>query len=281
MATLHEYFVKDGAANLTTHQTLAIGDSIGTKLGEIVARLHFDFDAHATYVSFYIPLIEGIECPEALALNAVPQVLKWREEVIVSAGFGQEMKNARDLVFTGQVYLYSERPVKEAHKGRLLEEAKKVGHHLTFRSGEYVAERNKWEKPLAFISHDWRDKLELAQPLAIGLTKLMCHVWYDEFALKVGDSLRESIEGGLKECPKCIFVLTPNFLANGGWAKREYDAVFTRELIEKQRVILPVWHGVTKEDVYQYSPMLADRVAVQWSDGVDVVARKLLQSIGA
>lgn len=95
--------MKDGAANLTTHRTLAIADCAGAKLGEIVARLHFDFDAHATYVSFWIPPIEGIECPESLALNAVPQVLKWREEVIVSAGFGQEMKDARELVFTGQV----------------------------------------------------------------------------------------------------------------------------------------------------------------------------------
>ena len=281
MATLHEYFVKDGAANLTTQQTLGFGDRAGAKLGEFIARLHFDIEAHATYVSFYIPSIEGIECPEALALNAVPQMLKWREEVIVSAGFGEEMKDARELVFTGQVYLYSERPVREAHKGRLLEEAKKIGNHLTFRGGEYVAARDKWQRPLAFISHDSRDKLEIAQPLALGLTNLMCPVWYDEFALKVGDSLRESIERGLKECPKCIFALTPNFLKNGGWAKREYDAVFTRELIEKQRVILPVWHGITKEDVYQYSPVLADRVAVQWSDGVDVVARKLLQSIGA
>lgn len=167
----------------------------------------------------------------------------------------------------------------EAHRRRLLDEAKKIGHHLTFRNSEYVAGRDKWQRPLAFISHDSRDKLEIAQTLAVELTKLMCPVWYDEFTLKVGDSLRESIEGGLKECSKCIFVLTLNFLGNGGWAKREYDAVFTRELIEKQRVILPVWHGVTKEDVYQYSPILADRVAVQWSDGAEEVAKKLLQSI--
>lgn len=281
MATLYEYFVKDGASNLTTHQSLAIADADGAKLGELVARLHLDFDANAKYVSFYIPRIDGVECPEALAMNAIPEILKWPEAVIVSAGFGQETKDARDLLFTGQVYLYSEQPVTEAHKSRLLDEAKKIGHHLTFRSGEYVAEHDKWQRPLAFISHDSRDKLEIAQPLAVELIKLMCPVWYDEFTLKVGDSLRESIERGLKECPKCIFVLTPNFLANGGWAKSEYDAIFTRELIEKQRVILPVWHGVTKEDVYRYSPILADRVAVPWSSGAEEVARKLFQAISA
>ena len=123
MATLCEYFVKDGAANLTSQQTLTIGDEAGTRFGELIARLHLDFDAHATYISFYIPSIEGVDCPEALALNKVPDILKWPEEVIVSAGFGEENKDARSLVFTGQVYLYSERPVPEAHKTRLIDEA--------------------------------------------------------------------------------------------------------------------------------------------------------------
>lgn len=34
---------------------------------------------------------------------------------------------------------------------------------------------------------------------------------YHEFSLKVGDKLRESIEKGLKDCRKCILVLSPNF----------------------------------------------------------------------
>ena len=126
-------------------------------------------------------------------------------------------------------------------------------------------ERNKWEKPRAFVSHDTRDKAEIAQPLAIKLLQFMCPVWYDEFSLKVGDSLRGSIEAGLKECPKCIFVLTPNFLANSGWSQDGVELDLTRELVEKQKVILPVWHNVTAKDVYEYSPVLADRVAVDWS----------------
>jgi len=141
--------------------------------------------------------------------------------------------------------------------------------------------RNKYEKPLAFISHDGRDKKEIAEPLALQLQKWMCPVWFDQYSLRVGDSLRESIEKGLKECPKCILVLTPNFLKNNGWTKREYDSIFTRELVEKQCVILPIWHQVTPEDVYAYSPILADRVGAQWSEGVEETARKLLRAIEA
>ena len=55
MASLHEYFVKDGAQNLTTHQTWPLTNAEGSKLGDITARLHFDFDANAMYISFFIP----------------------------------------------------------------------------------------------------------------------------------------------------------------------------------------------------------------------------------
>ncbi len=148
-----------------------------------------------------------------------------------------------------------------------------------FRSESYVKERSKWEKPLAFISHDSRDKNTIAEPLAIRLAKLMCPVWYDEFSMQVGDSLRESIEKGIRDCHRCVLILTPNFLANGGWSKKEYDSIFTRELIERKKVILPVWHEVKPKDVYEYSPALADKVAVQWADGINEVARKLLGAI--
>jgi len=283
MATLREYFIKDGAQNLTTHETWELKNKqTGEKYGEIIARLHFDFESHAKYVSFYIPDLAGVELPEAIALNDISRILKSPEERVgIQMGIGDERKDGKYLIFTGQVYLYSERPVPAEHKSRLMAEAKEVGHHLTFRSMDYVNERNKWEKPLAFISHDSRDKSDIAQPLALKLLQFMCPVWYDESTLRVGDSLRESIEAGLKQCPKCIVLLTPNFLANSGWSKREYESIFTRELVEKKRVILPVWHKVTAKDVYEYSPVLADRVAVNWSLGVEEVARRLLVSINA
>lgn len=281
MASLHEYFVKDGSKTLTYCKTVPIKAQDGSVLLEIVAKLHFDFDANAKYVSFYIPTSDRVPCPEAIVLNSLGEILKWPEtELQVFAGFPPERFDARDLVFTGRVFLYSERPVPDKLKGSMLAEAKTAGRNLVFRSVEYVMERNKWEKPRAFISHDSRDKAAIAEPLAIKLQQLLCTVWYDEFSLKIGDSLRERIEAGLKECDKCILILTPNFLRNGGWSKREYDSIFTRELVEKRNVILPVWDKVSSKDVYEYSPILADRVAAKWSWGEEKVARKLLSAIG-
>jgi hypothetical protein len=74
---------------------------------------------------------------------------------------------------------------------------------------------------------------------------------------------------------KTLTALTPNFLNNTGWSKREYDSIFTREIVEKQRVILPVWHEISVESVYNFSPILADRLGVQWSLGVEEVAQEI------
>jgi TIR domain len=95
------------------------------------------------------------------------------------------------------------------------------------------------EKPLAFISHDSKDKREVAGPIAVGLQKLMCPVWYDEFSLNVGDHLRESIERGLKEAKKFVLILSPNFFSNNSWTKTEVNSIFTREILEQKSVVLP------------------------------------------
>jgi hypothetical protein len=107
----------------------------------------------------------------------------------------------------------------------------------------------------------------------------MCPVWYDEFSLGVGDHLRESIEKGLKQAQKCVLILSPRFLANKGWTKVEFNSVFSREVIQRRNIILPVWAGVTKEKVLAYSPSLANRVAVNWRLGVDEVVRQLYSAI--
>jgi hypothetical protein len=130
MASLREYFVKAGAQTFTINRTWTLANADGTPLGELTPRLHLDFDAHAKYVSFFIPEIPAVECPEALALDKVPEILKWDEEVQIQTGHSpgaSEFKDARELVFTGQIYLYSERPVSEVFMARLIAHASAVG----------------------------------------------------------------------------------------------------------------------------------------------------------
>lgn len=245
----------------------------GIQLGAVTARLHMEFDANAIFVSYFVP--SEAAGTETRILEAIDSVLAFRHNLSVMSGFAGSMVASEDMVFTGRAYIYSEVPVPADIRSRLEAHYREKARFLTFRSTEYAEGRMRAEVPLAFISHDSRDKAAIASPLAMELSRLMTPVWYDEYSLSVGDSLRGSIERGIRECKKCILVLTPNFLANGGWSKREYDSIFTRELVEGSSIILPIWHGVSVKDVFSYSPVLADKFAVQWSDGVEQVARKL------
>jgi hypothetical protein len=68
-------------------------------------------------------------------------------------------------------------------------------------------------------------------------------------------------------------------LSNTGWTKVEFNSIFTREIIQRDDFLLPVWHGVTKEEVFNYSPSLADRFGVNWNLGEEEVLRRLFRSI--
>jgi TIR domain len=114
-------------------------------------------------------------------------------------------------------------------------------------------------RPLGFISYDSSDREDVARKIATNLQRMMCPVWYDEFSLRPGANLRDSIERGLKTCKKCILILSSNFFSNSGWTKKEFDSIFTREVLEQGQLVLPIWHGVTKEMVYNYSPSLFER----------------------
>jgi hypothetical protein len=265
--TLKEYFERDQGNTLMLERTIPLsGVDISVR-----GRLHVDFEPGATYISFYIPKHNAGNSVANALINYVEEFLSSFNNLDVRMGYRETNyhHSKSETNFTSRVYLYSENEFSPEDIETVTGYAQGLGLNVKWRSQEYVMARISAEIPLAFISHDHRDKANLARPLAIALEKLMCPVWYDEYSLKVGDSLRDSIETGLKSCRKCVFVLTPNFLANGGWAKREYDSIFTRELVLGQSVILPVWCGVSKSEIYEYSPILPDRVAAVWPDDQD------------
>lgn len=192
-----------------------------------------------------------------------------------------ERQSTTTLQFTKRVHLYLDFDLAPENRASLVAEVLARGYYLSIRDREYARRRSESEKPLAFISHDSRDKEAFVRELAHELTKNFCKVWHDEFSLKVGDSLRASIERGLRETKKCIVVLSPNFLSNNGWGRAEFDSVFIREVIEKQNVILPVWLNVDVNDVYNCSPRLADKVGLAATLGVREVARLLANAVKA
>jgi hypothetical protein len=149
-----------------------------------------------------------------------------------------------------------------------------------FASGVTTAARQPAAQQYsAFISHATEDKDEVARPLAEALRKLGHNVWYDEFTLKVGDSLRRSIDAGLAKSRFGIVVLSPSFFEKG-WPQYELDGLVAKEQAG-QKVILPLWHRISKDDVLKYSPTLADRVALSTATyTIEELATKLHEVIG-
>ena len=64
-----------------------------------------------------------------------------------------------------------------------------------------------------FISHASEDKDEFVEHLADALVAADFKVWYDEFELKLGDSLRKKIDFGLANCRYGVVVLSKAFFA--------------------------------------------------------------------
>jgi hypothetical protein len=130
-----------------------------------------------------------------------------------------------------------------------------------------------------FISHASEDKNEIARPLADGLLARGYKVWFDEFTLNLGDSLRQSIDKGLICSQFGVVIISPNFL-NKGWPGYELNSLVQREMGEGNKVILPVWHNVTRSDVAKYSLALADKIAVTTSFPVEVICDRVAAAVG-
>jgi TIR domain-containing protein len=126
-----------------------------------------------------------------------------------------------------------------------------------------------------FISHASEDKDDVARPLADQFIELGLKVWYDEYTLTVGDSLRRSIDRGLASCRFGLVILSPHFLEKE-WTQKELDGLVAREDGTAKR-ILPVWHNVSRSDIVAFSPTLADRLGVSTAKGLNHVVKQIMR----
>jgi hypothetical protein len=130
-----------------------------------------------------------------------------------------------------------------------------------------------------FISHASEDKAEVVLPLARLLRAAGVKVWLDEHELKIGDSISQKIDAGLAESRFGVVVLSERFFAKH-WPKKELAGLRAIEE-DGQKVILPVWHKVDKVAVASRSPILADLLAASTANGIEKVARHIVDCVFA
>lgn len=130
-----------------------------------------------------------------------------------------------------------------------------------------------------FISHATEDKDDVVRPLAHALTDRDIDVWYDEFELKVGDSLRRKIDQGIARSRFGIVVLSKSFFAKN-WPQYELDGLVAQDMSDDHKRLLPIWHAITKEELLNESPSLVDRVALNTATmTIDEIASQLAEVI--
>ncbi|MPN40318.1 hypothetical protein SDC9_187854 [bioreactor metagenome] len=54
-------------------------------------------------------------------------------------------------------------------------------------------------------------------------------------------------------------MISKNFIKKG-WTNYELDGIITKA-VSGEQILLPIWHDITKKEVIEYSPSLADKVA--------------------
>ena len=106
-----------------------------------------------------------------------------------------------------------------------------------------------------FISHASEDK-DFVTPLACALRDAGLRVWYDEFELQIGDSINQKISEGLSQSQFGIVVLSPSFFRKH-WTQHEINGLIARQM-SGERLILPIWHRITRDEIVDQSPALAD-----------------------
>jgi hypothetical protein len=161
---------------------------------------------------------------------------------------------------------------------REMERQKQLAINTIPVKSNYKIEANSNKSYDVFVSHASEDKVGFVRPFVETLKSKEVAVWYDKFELQVGDSLRRSIDNGLKNSKYGIVVLSEAFFKKE-WPQRELDGLFARE-VNGEKVILPIWHKISKNEVMGFSPIIADMLAINTTDfTIEEIAEQIAKRI--
>ena len=126
----------------------------------------------------------------------------------------------------------------------------------------------------AFLSYARIDGSEVGGALREEVERLGVSVWFDEVAIVPGKSQARQMDQGLQRARAGIAVLTPAYLAGRFWTERELGALLHKD------TLIPVLHGVTFEEVREYSGILPDLAGFETSrDRIAVIAQKIAAAV--
>jgi hypothetical protein len=144
---------------------------------------------------------------------------------------------------------------------------------LADRVQHAVAQRDdrEWD---TFLSYATIDGAEISDELRRHLESLGVSVWFAPIAIVPGKSQALQMDKGLQKARAGIAILTPAYLVGRFWTERELGALLGKE------TLIPVLHGVSFDQVAEYSGILPDLAGFETSrDSVEVIAQKIAAAV--
>ena len=154
--------------------------------------------------------------------------------------------------------------IMKSYESRIEELQNMMTSTISFTPTHVIGDDEEQDIPKydVFVSHAWEDKDDFVDEFVVELRNLGIKVWYDTSEIKWGDSMRKRIDDGLRKSRFGVAVLSPNYIREGKyWAKAELDGLFQLDSIGG-KVLLPIWHNLTKKEVMEYSPIIASKLAM-------------------
>lgn len=152
---------------------------------------------------------------------------------------------------------------------------KSVGFDFTYSGYHYFDEAhatpvtNKASLPSrkydVFLSHASADKISYVEELKQTLDILGIDVFYDKDTIEWGDDWKKKIYEGLEKSEFAIIVISKNFFGRE-WTELELQNLLNRQNAEGQKLILPILHGVTADQLKEKYPAVADIQAIDSSN---------------
>lgn len=125
-----------------------------------------------------------------------------------------------------------------------------------------------------FLSYARIDGSATAQELREELEALGVAVWFDEVAVRPGKSQALQMDQGLCRARAGVVLLTAAYLAGRFWTERELGALLHKP------TLIPVLHGVTFNDVADYSGILPDLAGFMTDrDSIRDIAIKIASAV--
>jgi len=128
-----------------------------------------------------------------------------------------------------------------------------------------------------FLSHCSDDKEIYVRPFARALEARGINYWLDEAELRWGDSLTQGMNRGLGISEYVICFISNAFIERG-WPEAELGAALSEQFSGGGKTVLPILIA-DSEIVFREYPLLRDRLARSWEDGIEALAEELVRML--